>query len=268
MAATDQRAVIDHQKNLYSEHWSRRGTLLAGIRYPEASAWRVLCRTLSENGVKRAARQKVFDYGFGHGKVLLWFAPPTEIHGVELSQSALAEARRRAVDRGFATDALLPAGESGDLRSPFAADSFDVVVCSHTIEHVPDDQALVNELHRVLKPGGKAFLIVPLDLPEARGIVAIPEQRRNLDYPTTSFHVWLYNLGTFADMVRRAGFSIVSARRLDAVWPARFTWPRPIQMASSVAFSFMPYSWWAALDNRLLRRGIEGRQAVVVATKP
>lgn len=40
--------------------------------------------------------------------------------------------------------------------------SFDLIVCSHVLEHVPDDTRAMRELHRVLAPGGRAILMVPI----------------------------------------------------------------------------------------------------------
>jgi 2-polyprenyl-3-methyl-5-hydroxy-6-metoxy-1,4-benzoquinol methylase len=42
-------------------------------------------------------------------------------------------------------------------RLGFPDDCFDVVTCTHIYEHVPDAQALMDEIHRVLKPGGICF---------------------------------------------------------------------------------------------------------------
>lgn len=39
--------------------------------------------------------------------------------------------------------------------------SFDLILCSHVLEHVPDDRAALRELFRVLMPGGHAILLVP-----------------------------------------------------------------------------------------------------------
>jgi len=39
--------------------------------------------------------------------------------------------------------------------------SFDVIYCSHVLEHIPDDRLAMSELYRVLKPGGWAILQVP-----------------------------------------------------------------------------------------------------------
>lgn len=41
--------------------------------------------------------------------------------------------------------------------------SFDVILCNHVLEHIPTDQVAMQELCRVLKPGGWAILQVPLD---------------------------------------------------------------------------------------------------------
>ncbi len=41
--------------------------------------------------------------------------------------------------------------------------TFDAILCSHVLEHIPDDQRAMQELYRVLKPNGWAILQVPLD---------------------------------------------------------------------------------------------------------
>lgn len=64
---------------------------------------------------------------------------------------------------------------SADLLSPLADDriditdmscyldkSFDFLICSHVLEHIPDDAAAIRELFRVLSPGGEAIIMVPI----------------------------------------------------------------------------------------------------------
>jgi SAM-dependent methyltransferase len=49
-----------------------------------------------------------------------------------------------------------------DLK--FENNFFDFVLCSHVLEHVPDDKKAMRELYRVLKPGGWAILQVPIEM--------------------------------------------------------------------------------------------------------
>lgn len=49
-------------------------------------------------------------------------------------------------------------------NSAFQSSVFDAVICIHVLEEVPDDLRAMEELHRVLKPGGWAFISVPIQL--------------------------------------------------------------------------------------------------------
>lgn len=43
-------------------------------------------------------------------------------------------------------------------------ESFDCIICNHILEHIPDDHKAMTEMFRVLKKGGKAIIMVPIDL--------------------------------------------------------------------------------------------------------
>lgn len=59
--------------------------------------------------------------------------------------------------------------------------SFDAVLCSHVLEHVPDDRRAMAEIQRVLKPSGWALLLVPevhADVTEEEPTIADPEEQQ------------------------------------------------------------------------------------------
>ncbi|NAS29537.1 methyltransferase domain-containing protein [Flavobacteriaceae bacterium R38] len=47
---------------------------------------------------------------------------------------------------------------------PFKDDEFDVILCNHVLEHIPDDTKAMRELYRILKPGGMGIFQIPQDL--------------------------------------------------------------------------------------------------------
>ncbi len=71
--------------------------------------------------------------------------------------------------RYVSVDLFDPAADSAaDLTAlPFATGAFDFAICSHVLEHVGDDRAAMAELHRVLGPGGRAAVMVPIDMKRA-----------------------------------------------------------------------------------------------------
>lgn len=46
---------------------------------------------------------------------------------------------------------------------PFSDNSFDVIICNHVLEHIPDDTKAMQELFRVMAPGGMGIFQVPYD---------------------------------------------------------------------------------------------------------
>ena len=46
---------------------------------------------------------------------------------------------------------------------PFEDQTYDLILCNHVLEHIPDDLKAMNELYRILKKGGKLIAQVPID---------------------------------------------------------------------------------------------------------
>ena len=113
-----------------------------------------LLRLVDFNGY---AGKGVLEVGCGAGTDLARFARGGAIvTGVDLSRSAIELARRNFEQQGLTADLREADGE----HLPFAADSFDLVYAHGVVQYTADPQALVNECHRVLKPGGAAVFQV------------------------------------------------------------------------------------------------------------
>jgi O-antigen/teichoic acid export membrane protein/SAM-dependent methyltransferase len=87
---------------------------------------------------------------------------------------------------------------------------WDVVICSHVLEHVPDDRAALRELFRVTSPGGRVLLLVPLvcgvDTIDEDPAVTDPGERwRRFGQDD---HVRLYSKTGFVERIREAGFVV------------------------------------------------------------
>ena len=64
--------------------------------------------------------------------------------------------------------------ELGDIQQlNFPDESFDFILCNHVLEHVPDDEKAIKEIHRVLKPGGFGIIQVPISLKIDQTITAL-----------------------------------------------------------------------------------------------
>lgn len=110
---------------------------------------------------------------------------------------------------------------TGDLVSPIADLHFDlhdiplednqyeVIFCNHVMEHVKDDLRCMQELLRIMKPGGWGIMQVPIDSSRTETYedwsITSPEEREKHFWQKD--HVRLYGLN-YADRLREAGFEV------------------------------------------------------------
>ncbi len=99
---------------------------------------------------------------------------------------------------------------------PFEDESFDALLCSHVLEHVADDRRALAEIRRVLRPGGWALLMTPIDRRREQTFedpsVTTPEQRHRVF--GQSDHVRLYG-ADFDERVASAGFAVSCDRYVE-----------------------------------------------------
>ncbi|MES2648322.1 MAG: methyltransferase domain-containing protein [Bacteroidota bacterium] len=92
----------------------------------------------------------------------------------------------------------------------YGDNQFDFIICSHVLEHIPDDRKALGELYRVLKPGGEAIIMVPL----MQGLEKTAEGGNTADEAFCwreygqADHVRLYAKTDFLKRIEDAGFTI------------------------------------------------------------
>ena len=98
----------------------------------------------------------------------------------------------------------------------FPDESFNVVYCSHVLEHVPEDRKAMSELYRVLKPGCWGILDVPIkrETTFEDPSVTTPEER--LGVFGQSDHVRIYG-EDYVDRLKDAGFDVTVERFADEI---------------------------------------------------
>jgi SAM-dependent methyltransferase len=94
-------------------------------------------------------------------------------------------------------------------RLAFADESFDIVICSHVLEHVREDRRALAEMARVLRPGGRAVIMVPLDLRQAvtgesPAAVTAAERLAAFGHP---YHVRICG-ADYGERIAAAGFTV------------------------------------------------------------
>ena len=110
------------------------------------------------------------------------------------------------------TDLLSPLADvKADICNlPFEDNSYDIIFCNHVLEHIPDDTKAMQELYRVLKPGGMGIFQIPQDLSRATTFSddSIVDQKERAKIFGQYDHVRIYGRDYF-DKLRSIGFKVV-----------------------------------------------------------
>jgi ubiquinone/menaquinone biosynthesis C-methylase UbiE len=104
--------------------------------------------------IQKTEAQTLLEVGSGDGYVLKALSDlPVSLTGIEISEKRIERSR------GLVPQAEIVAGDARDM--PFESQSFDLVVCSEVLEHVPEPERAIAEMKRVVRPGGLVIVTVP-----------------------------------------------------------------------------------------------------------
>lgn len=92
---------------------------------------------------------------------------------------------------------------------PFKDDTFDVILCNHVLEHIPNDTKAIQELFRVMKPGGWGIFQIPQDINRAKTFEdnTITDKKERARVFGQYDHVRIYGRDYF-DKLRSVGFRV------------------------------------------------------------
>jgi len=205
--------------------------------------------------------QRVLDLGCGRGRhshAFYWHERALDVVMLDLSLEDL----KGAVD-GFFELPPPPAEPPrsavwcvGDAdRLPFADDSFDVVICSEVLEHLPDVDSALKEITRIVKPGGKFACSVPRYWPETI-CWSLSEGYQN----TPGGHVRIFKESGLRSQVEGFGFSAYKRHWAHALhspywWLRCAKWER--QEESRMVNAYRKLLEWDLLEKPRVTRWTE-----------
>ncbi|MGH9866060.1 MAG: class I SAM-dependent methyltransferase [Candidatus Acidiferrales bacterium] len=177
------------------------------------------------NLIAPSGNERVLDVACGPGTLARIFAPRVRwIGGLDLTPAMLERAQKDAAANHLGNFRPL---RGNALAMPFRDATFDIVVTSYSIHHLPDAVAAIREIARVLKSGGK-FGLLDMVVPEDASRAAACN---HIEWVRDPSHTRALPLSEFERLLMSSGLRVVShgtedhPRSLD-VWMHTAGWKR------------------------------------------
>jgi ubiquinone/menaquinone biosynthesis C-methylase UbiE len=158
----------------------------------------------SRSWVCSQATGQVLEVAIGTGLNLGFYPDSTTVTGIDLSQAMLDIATDRAAELGLTV--TLRQANAHDL--PFDDDSFDTVVCTFGLCAIPNPEAAIGEMRRVLRPDGR-LLLADHVASTSRAVRTLQRAMEIATVPLGGEHFLRRPL----DQVRAAGLEIENSER-------------------------------------------------------
>lgn len=230
--------------------------------------------TLNFSDFPIAPESIVLDLGCGEGRhaIHAYLEAPATVVGLDQSLNDLTTARDRAVPFINPDFGSLTFMRGDGLHLPFADASFDAVICSEVLEHIPDYRAMLKEIVRVLKPGGCLMVSVPRAWPEA-----ICWRLSAAYHQVEGGHLRIFNGRDLKNTISQLGFTLTKKHYAHALhspywWLRCWQWER--QDSSRAVKLYHRFLVWDLMDKpaftRILERCLNplmGKSLVMYFTK-
>jgi SAM-dependent methyltransferase len=142
------------------------------------------------------------------GRVVALDYATDEVHGTKDTFTAMVDAGEIPAER------VVGVLRGDATRLPFADASFDAVITSEVLEHIPDDSGALGELARILRPGGVFAATVPTWLPEKINWMLSDEYHAPA---AVGGHVRIYSATELKAKLRAAGLQLAGSHHAHAL---------------------------------------------------
>ena len=95
------------------------------------------------------------------------------------------------------------------------SESYDLIICFHVLEHIPDDRKAISELYRVLAKNGTALIQVPFKEGETIEDPSISDPKKRLELFGQEDHVRYYSLDGLTQRLNKSGFQCEIVQTVD-----------------------------------------------------
>ncbi len=174
---------------------------------PRADARCAFCGALERHRLLWLFLQRKASFNSEHPQRFLHIAP----------EAILEKRFRPLIGKGYVTADLF--APDVDLKMDitdiqFPDNSFDFILCSHVLEHVPDDRRAMREFRRVLAPNGFALLLVPITAEETIEDRSIEDPEERLRLFGQDDHVRRYG-PDYTSRLEEEGFTVEEVCKED-----------------------------------------------------
>lgn len=191
-------------KTFYKRYWNGQNIKVNPFdEHPEE--WTEENFLYHYNFFKPFVKGKLLDFGCGDGQFLHMISKYCESsYGVDISEAAINKAVSKYPNIKFVV-----LGDSG--LTDFPDNFFDTICAIDILEHILDLESILEEFHRILKPGGN-LLIATSQLTRIKMVLITLHSLDKYFYPASP-HIRHFTRKNLADILRKKGLEVIGYKK-------------------------------------------------------